>query len=99
MLFSILAVIGIQVSGKIALNDEMEFYLLNNFQTFAQAESLASDTDLNFDLPIAMTISEPDLWTTTNTLTKTTTTTLKPKLTETILNNEACSVQSYGKKS
>lgn len=37
MLFFIYAVIGMQVFGKIALNDETEIHRNNNFQTFSQA--------------------------------------------------------------
>lgn len=37
MLFFIYAVIGMQVFGKIALNDETEIHRNNNFQTFPQA--------------------------------------------------------------
>ncbi|KAK2101419.1 Voltage-dependent L-type calcium channel subunit alpha-1C, partial [Saguinus oedipus] len=37
MLFFIYAVIGMQVFGKIALNDTTEINRNNNFQTFPQA--------------------------------------------------------------
>lgn len=37
MLFFIYAVIGMQVFGKIALNDDTQIHRNNNFQTFPQA--------------------------------------------------------------